>query len=95
MDVNYGALPEHMRFVAQEYVEEGKLPGSFLQAVLRNDLYGAFNRADDINRANMAAWASFLSQIPMCSWGSVERIKGWVARKGLMAMRSLGEEVEG
>lgn len=87
MHVNYGALPEHMRSVAQSYVEEGKLRGDlrgdFLWAVLQNDLYTAFSRADTDNRANMAAWASFLGQIPMCSWGSVERIKAWIARKGL------------
>lgn len=83
MHVNYEMLPEHMRPAARAYVEEGKLPGTFLQAVLRNDLYGAFNRADNINQASMFAWARFLSQIPMCSWGSVERIKEWVARKGL------------
>ena len=50
MDRNYDLLPEHIRGAMKRYIEDRLQPGGFLEAVLSNDLAGAFGRADHINR---------------------------------------------
>ena len=42
----YLPLPPYMRASAKRYIESGVEPGSFMLAVLANDLTGAFLRAD-------------------------------------------------
>ena len=54
-------------------------PGSFLMAVLRNDLTQAVFKADHINRQKIpeiAAWV--FHNAPYGSWGSDEAIRGWL-----------------
>lgn len=53
MSINYKVLPESMRGGAERHIEYGIFPGSFMQAVICNDLQEAFGRADDINRELM------------------------------------------
>jgi len=78
----YQSLPEYMRESARLYVEEHRLPGDFLQAVLCNDLVGAFGRADLTNRAAMGAWAQWLyNECPHAAWGSREKVEAWVTER--------------
>ena len=51
--MNYDLLPEHIRKGARLYIEHGVIPGSFLQAIICNDLTESFKRADDVNRVRM------------------------------------------
>lgn len=82
--VSYDKLPEHMREGARLYVEEGVMPGSFLQAVLENNLSESFARADEINTANMKAWARWLhNDCPASAWGSITAINKWRQDGGL------------
>lgn len=77
--VDYSSLPEHMQDGARDYVERGYGPGSFLRAVLGNDLVGAFGHADEINLAAMTAWASWLSnEVPHGCWGSAAKVDAWL-----------------
>ena len=58
-------------------------PGSFLTAVLENDLVGAFGRADDHNIKILDRYARFLYwDIPSPAWGSPEKVKAWLERDG-------------
>lgn len=84
MDIDYSKLPEHMQDGTELYVEDGIEPGDFLLAVLRNDLVGAFGRADPINAASMHDWADWLfNDAPMGCWGSAAKVSAWVDKGGL------------
>jgi len=78
-DVDYSTLPEHMQQGARDYVERGYKPGSFLRAVLSNDLVEAFGHADLTNLDHMRAWALWLfNEAPSMCWGSPERVAAWI-----------------
>lgn len=79
MNVNYDNLPIHMQNSIRLYVEEKIEPGSFLFAVLSNDLTQAFGRADEINREAMFDWANWLyNECPRNIWGSREIVQKWI-----------------
>lgn len=78
--MRYDKLPEHMQHGARDYIEKGVPPGSFLMAVLCNDLTQAFSRADDENRAAMFDWASWLwNECPRRAWGDRKTVDAWIA----------------
>jgi len=79
---NYDKIPEHCRGGMRRYVEEGVIPGEFLQAVICNDLVESFGRADDINSDRLRDYAGFLyNEIPSLSWGSKEKMRAWAKMK--------------
>lgn len=53
-------IPEHMRGGMLRWILYGIPPGHFLQAVISNDLFGAFSRADDVNAARVQEYCIFL-----------------------------------
>jgi hypothetical protein len=58
------------------YVNHKISPGSFLKAVLENDLKRSFETADFINRARMAEIVEFVYKIvPFDLCGSKEKVK--------------------
>jgi len=66
----------------RRYLEEGVPPGSFLSAVLANNLVQAFARADETNRAAMFRFAMFLhNEAPLDAWGSEQAVRDWVQSK--------------
>ena len=82
-DIDYSTLPEHMQDGVRDYIERGYKPGSFLLAVLRNDLVGAFGLADSINRGALQAWARWLyNDAPSLCWGSEAKIVAWIIARG-------------
>lgn len=84
MQINYSRLPEHMRDGFRLYIEKGIPGGSFMTAVLGNDLIGAFQRADDINRVRMFDTCAFLcSEAPRGCFGSPGRVEDWIKSGGL------------
>lgn len=83
-DTNWALVPMHMVDSVRRYVENGILPGGFLTSVLSNDLRGAVQRADSINRHRLECWVNFMmGGLPGNSWGSPENVRAWVARRGL------------
>lgn len=63
------------------YVNDGIPTGGFLQAVLENNLFEAFGRADADNQRNIKDIVSYIyNEIPAGCWGSKERVENW---KGL------------
>ena len=79
MDINYDRLPEHMRGTAKRYIEYGINPGSFLSAVICNDLFGAYCKADWINEKHMRDWIMFFyNDAPYQCFGSREAMDAWM-----------------
>lgn len=77
--VDYSGLPEHMQGGMQRYIENGIEAGSFMMAVLENDLMGAFGRADSINAARIKDFCSFLyNNAPPACFGSREKVRAWI-----------------
>jgi len=72
-------IPPYMRESLIAYVEEHRPIGSFLQAVLENNLYQTFGRADSDNVKNIPAYVNFLYwHVPSICWGSPAKVKAWL-----------------
>ena len=72
------SLPPHMIDGVVRYLVRGIPPGSFLNAVLSNDLMGALREADDANRNALWAYGNFLYNCaPSDAYGSPERVAEW------------------
>jgi hypothetical protein len=62
------------------YLEHGRPVGSFLTAVLSNDLKRAVAKADDVNLPLLPAYVSYLyDHAPYASWGSEQAVETWIA----------------
>jgi len=73
------AVPAHTLEAIENYIKHGIPPGSFLRAVLSNQLKEAFSRADDMNIANMYAIVKYLyNEVPGDSWGSPDEVESWL-----------------
>ncbi len=67
----YGAL--------ERYLNNGIMPGSFLTAVLENNLMETFRRADIDNEANLKNIVGYIyNHLPRTSWGSSEKVKAYL-----------------
>jgi hypothetical protein len=79
----WAEIPHHMRNTAELYLLHGVRPGSFLEAVLENDLAGAVGRADHYNRGALAAWVDWCFWcLPSRAWGSREAVAKWRGLEG-------------
>jgi hypothetical protein len=77
-------LPEYMQEGMLAYIEHGREPGSFLEAILSNDLKNSFARADYTNVKQIGVYVQYLySYAPSACWGSPEKYAAWVAHQGL------------
>ena len=84
-------IPERMMPGILAYVENGQLPGSFLQAVISNNLKESFAQADDENKKNIQAFvAYFYNEVPAPAWGSPEAMMNWSEQGG---MKGIAEAV--
>lgn len=64
------------------YAEHGIPTGSFLRAVLSNDLTEAVCRADDENRRDLLEIVKYVyNEMPSMCHGSSERVSQWVMIK--------------
>lgn len=75
---NYELLPFHLRTGMQMWVERGIKPGSFLRAVITNDLCQAALRADALSFAslgNIARWC--VHNLPEGSFGRSQVLEQW------------------
>lgn len=62
--------------------KEHKIPtGSFLEAVLSNDLFKAVGKADQYSRANLFAIVNYIyNEMPGNCWGSREIVNEWLKK---------------
>jgi hypothetical protein len=86
-------IPEHMIGALSRYVFDGLQPGSFLEAVLSNDLRRAAERADEYNRDNIVNWVTLLyNYVPASCWGSPEKYHQWVDIGGYNGVLKMQQE---
>jgi hypothetical protein len=77
--LNYTSVPAHLVEGLRRYFEHGIAPGSFLRAVLENDLAEAVRRGDPESLGRIRAIVSFLDmEAPAPSWGSPEKVRAWI-----------------
>jgi hypothetical protein len=63
------------------YVNHKLEPGSFVKAVLANDLVGAFSYADQDNVSSLRETVLYMyNHIPSNVWGSYEKVKSHLNR---------------
>lgn len=72
-------VPDRMMAGLRRYVDDGIAPGSFLEAVICNDLRSAVASADEENMRNLPAFVSWLyNEAPGGSWGSEANMEAWM-----------------
>ena len=75
-------VPEHTIDALIGYVEHGRPVGSFLSAVLTDDLSGALRSTDDSNRQCLEAILQWLwNTTPADCYGSEAKVAAWKAMK--------------
>lgn len=80
MDDAFSFVPHHTRETLINYIENRLPTGSFVNAVLTNDLTGAFGQADHINTKHIGSIVAWLYNFaPSNCWGSPEKVKAWYA----------------
>lgn len=95
MNIDYSMLPDYMQTPIQLYIEEGVRPGSFLTAVLSNDLMGALRQADDVNVTRLRDYGMFLHNMaPAACFGSPGHVDRWIRSGGLKGRQSVGTSAE-
>lgn len=81
---DWSLIPDYMIGGLRRYIENGILPGSFLSALLSNDLRSTFERADDENRRCIENYVRFLyNYAPSECWGSPAKFNAWCKQGGL------------
>lgn len=79
---NYDLLPEGLRDGVKLYIEDGIKPGSFLTAVVCNDLKESFGRADENSIRRMFDIVSFFyNEVPLNCWGSKKNMETWMQQR--------------
>ena len=74
-------VPEHNILGLWDYYMHGISTGTFLQAVLTNDLHLACRKADAINRTALFDIVNFLHNVFPCdAWGSPEVVEKWLQK---------------
>ena len=72
-------IPGRMQDGIRMYVESRIRPGSFLTAIIQDDLKEAVAQADDENMPNIPAYVNyFYNYAPSPCWGSKAKMKAWL-----------------
>lgn len=85
MEITWASAPNDSGDTFQRYFEGHIPPGSFITAVLANDLIGAAGAADWINQQLLFQYAQFLYWLPgqyREAWGSYEKVQKWLEGRG-------------
>lgn len=72
-------IPEHLRGGIVRYLRDGIIPGSFLQAIISNQLRQACAVADhSLSMGDLKALTTwFMDLAPIASFGSLEKMQAW------------------
>ena len=88
-------LPARMIPGLIRYIEDGILPGDFLQAILRNDLKEACAHADDENQGLIFQYVFALhNYAPSACWGSPAHVADWIEQRTLERTGGTSEEAK-
>lgn len=90
------SIPVYMHEGIHNYLIRGIRPGSFLEAVFKNDFVGAVARADSENKLRLRQYVEMLHHLPFECWGNTERYTAWLFQKGALGKfeRQKGKENE-
>jgi len=81
------SVPRHIHEGFLNFILYGIEPGSFLRAVLSNDLKESFGRADDTNLRHMFSIVSFTRNgCPAAAQGSETSFLSWIEWGGLVGL---------
>lgn len=81
LDFSGYKLTEQSKESLYNYFVHGLEPGSFMTAVLTNDLYSAVGRADFVNIDLIPEYARWLvNRAPYGSFGDRDTVKGWLRK---------------
>lgn len=80
--LDYSTCPPHLQGGLRRYFEERIATGSFLRAVLENNLVQTFQKGDESNLQGDALlqllrW--LYNEAPGIAWGSEEKVAKWLA----------------
>jgi len=77
-------IPARMMDGIEMYLKYGIEPGSFLTAIIQNNLSLAVQCADSENLRNIPAYvAYFYNEVPLGCWGSPTKMEDWIkSRRG-------------
>ena len=90
----FNLAPVYVKNQAKAYIENGVLPGPFLQAIICNKLKEAFEEADRINISDIFGCVCFFrNEAPPACWGSEFRMANWIKFKGLEGRKYVLENV--
>lgn len=98
--MNYHLIPEATLEALEEYVIQGQPVGSFLEAVLRHDLFDAVGRADLHSQRALVPLVSLIyNHCPSSCHGMGQQVDVWLEQGGIIrhpntgeALRAAGEE---
>jgi len=80
----YMHLTQNDTGAIKRYIQQGVRPGSFLTAVINNDLHSACECADNINIRIIPAYVAYLyNYAPSGSWGYPGAVDDWLAKTHL------------
>jgi hypothetical protein len=91
---DYSRIPPTTIETLERWVSHGVQPGSFVRAVLCNNLLEACNYADDFNAAallDIVAWVA--NKVPAHCWGSEVRFRAWADYKRAERAKASAEVV--
>lgn len=75
----YYPIREDLFGALERYLNHGIMPGSFLTAVLENNLVEAIGRADFMNSANLKNIVGYIyNHMPSTSWGSPMKVREYL-----------------
>lgn len=71
-------IPEHVKIAIDGYVDKGHPVGSFVYAVLCNDLFEAAVRADEYSQLCLSGICKYIYNLtPAPCWGSEQAVADW------------------
>lgn len=86
-------IPDYTLESLERYYKHGLAPGSFLTAVLSNDLLGALATADVYNKEALADICSFVYwEFPVGTYGSKEQVIAYMSQKLAEREKATAEE---
>lgn len=85
-------VPRHLIPGLMDYIHNGVPTGSFLNAVLTNNLRMSVLNADNESRKGIVELVQFMwGEAPAKCWGSEERVRAWLDHGGLSGLYALLE----
>lgn len=81
---NESKIPASTMETITNYIHKGVPPGSFVMAVLENNLKKTYAQADEHNLVAIPAIVQYLyNNAPGNCWGSPKVVRDWLAMRGM------------